>query len=220
MDNHKLTSLAQLCLSLFLLSFQTISHAEEISRHPLYLGALAGYGSTTWGGLVPNKKNQNPAMSMSTPTQVNEGGSVWGLFAGYEISPLFAVEGNYMQYPDATVFFNKYSLFSFTNGQKTEFITHTETLSLMGKIMLMIPGTPLKLYSSVGAAEIHRRDLLTDDWRLGPTFGLGLNIQVKTHIMVELGGTYTAGYGEAQLNPTEVYFPFLYAGYLRFAYRF
>ena len=193
---------------------------ESTARHPAYIGVSGGYGSTTWGGLVPDFENQNLAMSMSTPIQVNEGGGVWGAFAGYEISPFFAFELSYMNYPNAEVTFDKISLFSFDNDDLTQFTTHTETVSLMGKVMLMIPKTQLKVYSSLGIAELHRRDMLTNQWHVSPTFGAGFNYAVTPHVIAELGGSYTAGYGEAQLNPTEVYFPFLYATYLRLGYRF
>jgi hypothetical protein len=194
--------------------------AEEPFKYRMYLGGIGGSGSTTWGGLVPTRENQNVAMSLSTPTKVTEGGGVWGFFGGYEFTPFFAVEANYMKYPDATVFFDSMSLFSFINDNLTEFTTKTETVALMGKIMLVIPKANIRAFSSVGAAEVHRQDDLYNHWRLSPAFGVGLNYNFTPHFMGEIGGNYTAGYGEAQLNPTDVYFPFLYSVTLRFAYRF
>ena len=79
-------------------------------EHPLYLGIAGGYGSTTWEGLVPPKKNQNIAMSLSTPTEVSEGGGAWGFFGGYELNPYFALEAGYMRYPDAQVSFDPISI--------------------------------------------------------------------------------------------------------------
>ena len=189
-------------------------------EHPLYLGIAGGYGSTTWEGLVPPKKNQNIAMSLSTPTEVSEGGGAWGFFGGYELNPYFALEAGYMRYPDAQVSFDPISIFSFMNDDLTEFSTHTETVSFMGKIMMFIPKSGVRAYSSFGAAGIHREDVLYDHWHLSPTFGIGLNYNFTPHVMGTLGANYTAGYGEAQLNPTDVYFPFLYSITLQLAYRF
>lgn len=212
-------------LSLFLLGFFSpiFCLAEESSqlKHPLYIGAIGGLGSTTWKGLVPSQTNQNLAMSMSTPLSANEGGQVWGGLAGYEFSPYFALEANYMHYPSAYIAFDTLSLFSFNNNGLTGFATDTETLSLMGKVMLIIPNTTkMRLYSSAGVANVHRQDIIVDDWRLSPTFGVGLNYHFSDHFMGELVGNYTAGFGESQLNPTNTYFPFLYSIALHLAYCF
>lgn len=188
--------------------------------YPFYAGISGGYGSTTWEGLVPSEEKQNAAMSLSTPKLTREGGAVWGVFAGYELSPYFALEANYMRYPNAKVVFDSESAFSFDHDGSTSLNTHTETVGVLAKIMLIIPHTDIRAYSGAGAAGVHRADQLLDHWRLSPTFGVGFNYNVTAHIMGELGASYTSGYGEAELNPTEDYIPFLYSVFLRFAYRF
>lgn len=211
-------------LSTIVCSFSVMSHAYNGACHaychPFYVGAEAGYGSTTWQGLVPSRRNRNIAISMFTPKYINEGGTVWGLFAGYEFMPCFALEANYMRYPDAKVTFGEQSLYSFENEGRQSFITRTETASLSAKIMFIIPRTTLRIYSSIGAAESHRYDELINHWHLGPTFGAGINYNITEHLMAELAGSYTGGYGESELNPTKDYFPFLYSAFLRLAYRF
>jgi hypothetical protein len=214
----------KLNLFFFLLSLipDLLCHAKAIDqfKHPFYIGAIGGVGSTTWEGLVPSQKNKNLAISMSTPTHVKEGGYLWGMVVGYEFIPYFALEANYMRYPSANVSFDLLSLFSFNNNELTAFETNTETLSLMGKIMLIIPNTPVRVYSSAGVSNVHRQDMIIDDWRLSPTFGVGFNYHFTDHFMGELGGNYTAGYGESQLNPSDTYFPFLYSISVRLAYCF
>ncbi|MBA2652960.1 MAG: outer membrane beta-barrel protein [Tatlockia sp.] len=185
-----------------------------------YLGAIGGYGSTTWQGLVPNKENQNLAMSLSTPLKVTEGGRVWGLLAGFEFIPAFALEFNYINFPEAHLLFDETSLFSLDNDDVIQLNTKTETLNLMAKIMLPISNTAFRIYSSAGAAGVHRKDIILDDWRLSPTFGVGVNYRLGQHIMAEVGGNYTAGYGEPQISPTDSYFPFLYSITARLAFRF
>ena len=193
---------------------------NDSARHPLYIGLSGGLGSTTWDGLVPSKEDQNGALNMSTPIQVQEGGTVWGVFIGYELFRYFALEFNYSKYPDATVTFDEMSLFSFDNDGKLEFTTHTETASLVAKVMVPIPHTTVSIYTSAGVARLHREDILFDNWRVTPTFGLGLNYMFTPHIMGDIGANYTAGFGDAQLNPSETYYPFLYSGFVRLAYRF
>src|SRR3990167_10371556 len=102
-------------------------------RYPFYGGLTGGYGSTTWGELVP--QNANVAMSLSTPTSVSEGGFAWGLFGGYEFIPQFALEASYMHYQAARLYFDPMSLFSFDYDGRTELTSNIETVSLMAKIM-------------------------------------------------------------------------------------
>lgn len=188
--------------------------------HPIYAGFTGGYGSTTWEGLVPAENKRNLAMAMSTPIDVTEGGALWGLFAGVEITPYFALEAAYNRYPNAKVRFDQDSIFTFDNNGASYFTTHTETLSASGKIMLVIPRTRVRVYSSAGIAAIHRWDKISDRNRGTPTFGLGLNYTITDQIMTELGMSYTAGYGASELEPVNDYMPFLYSGFLRLAYRF
>lgn len=208
-------------LQLIVISFfcqNSIANSTEI-QHPFYLGALGGIGSTTWYGLVPSDENQNIALSLSTPIDSKEGGNIWGVFVGYELIPSFAIETTYMKYPNATLVFDPISLFSFKHEGTTVLVTHTETANIMGKVMFYPFKTPIRIYSSLGAASVHRNDILVNHWRLTPTFGAGINYNFTPHIMGELGGNFTAGYGESQLNPTETYYPFLYSAFIRLAYR-
>lgn len=209
-------------LGLFLFLSTTLCQAGIINtaQHPLYVGLMGGYGSTTWQGLVPQTKNQNMALSMSTPVDVEEGGATWGVFAGYEFSPYFALEANYMRYADSTVYFNEMSIFTFEHHGKMELTTKTDGISLLGKIMLLIPHSNFRVYSSAGATTLYRRDMLVDDWRVTPTFGVGVNYNFTDHLMGEVAGNYTAGFGESQLSPADSYFPFLYSITARIAYRF
>ena len=188
--------------------------------HPLYIGAAGGYGSTTWAGLVPAPKNQNIGMSTSTPIVVNEGGGVWGFFAGYEFGPHFALEANYSRYPKATVSFDEESIFAFENDGLLDLNSNTDVISIMAKIMLTVPRTKLRAYSSFGGAELHRWDDMKDSKRITPTFGLGLVYDISNHVMAELGFNYTAGFGESELNPVLDYMPFLYSGVFKLAYKF
>lgn len=192
---------------------------SNLYRYPFYAGIAVGYGTTTWEGLVPSNKNKNVAMTISTPTEVSEGGVVGGIELGYEFNPYFALELNYIRYPNAKVLFDTASLFSFESGLES-LNTHTETISLMARIMLRIPSTYTRAYSSAGVSAVHRYDQLKDHWRGSPSFGLGVNRNFSEHIMGEFGGIYTAGYGESQLNPAQSYYPFLYSIFLRLAYRF
>ncbi|RUR05420.1 outer membrane protein [Legionella sp. km772] len=218
MINKKFDYFSIFFLGLFLLD--NVSAQDVVKTHAPYIGIIGGYGSTTWDGLVPSSRNQNVAMSMSTPIEVKEGGGVWGFLAGYEFSPYFAIEANYLRYPDAEVAFDALSLFTFNHDGVTKFTSSTESLSIMGKIMLIIPDTKIRAYSGAGIANLHREDMIVDDWRVSPTFGVGFIYPISEHLMGSLSGEYTAGFGESQLNPADTYYPFLYSATVRLAYRF
>ncbi|STX29479.1 Uncharacterised protein [Legionella beliardensis] len=204
---------------LFIASLSCFAEGSQLFSNTIYVGLTGGYGSTTWEGLVPADKNKNGAMTISTPIHVNEGGFMWGFFSGYEFSPHFAIESHYRHYPSAQVDFDKDSLFAFDHHNTTHFTSHTETIGLMGKIMLIVPNTSMQIYSGAGVAGIHRYDVISNDWRKVPTFDIGFNL-IGKHFMFGLGGNYTAGYGESEIDPAKDYFPFLYSVFMNLAYRF
>jgi hypothetical protein len=197
---------------------QFSERVDNESVSPFYVGLISGYGTTTWGNLV--SQNQNAAMLFSTPTKVSEGGLIAGVYAGYELNPSFALETSYVHYQNAKINFDEMSLFTFEHNGITDIISRTETVSFSGKLMAFIPHTLARAYTSVGATFLHRNDSIRDWWRLRPSFDLGVNYPLTHHVMLELGGDYTAGYGESELDPVEHYVPFLYSAYVRLAYRF
>lgn len=200
-------------------SASLLAAANPIPPKPLYIGVNGGFGSTTWRGLVPAHDKQNMALSISTPIKVKEGGGVFGVFAGYEFTPYFALEANYRRYPSAEIFFDQYSLYAFEHNEHISFNTDTENLSLMAKIMLVVPQTTLRVYSGFGIASVHRMDDIINQFKITPTFGAGFNIDITPRLMVDLGFNYIAGYGESELSPANNFIPFLYSGTIGLAYR-
>lgn len=199
---------------------QAANKQNDISkyRYPAYLGVTYGYGATTWGYLIP--ANKNAAMSLSTPIKVSENGTLWGLYGGYEFSPSFALEASYMHYPKAKVYFDPASLFTFENEGLAGFTSHTQAISFAGKFMLLIPrNTDFRAYSSVGVAGVHRDDIVNNQWKISPKFGVGTTYLITEHMMVEFGIEYIAGDGVSELNPAESFIPFLYSGFARLAMR-
>lgn len=214
-----------LSLSLILLVFSMQGYAgrgtplhEDLYSHPFSLGFMAGYGTTSWAGLVPAKDNQAPALSLSTPIDANEGGAAWGIFMGYELTPYFGLEGSYMQYPDAVVSFSDDSLFAFDHDGLNHFSTKTSVLSLIGRILVTVPNTKLRLYSGTGVASVHRKDILKDDSLITPNFVFGATYHIQPQVLAEVGAYFTVGYGEANLQPANEFIPFLYSLMLKVAY--
>ncbi len=107
-----LSSLASVCFANLPTKADLKIDTNSFTKHPFYIGITGGYGSTTWGQLVPPQSKANAAINLSTPSRVNEGGAIWGVFAGYEIIPTFGIEGSYTRYPIADLFFDQNSLFT------------------------------------------------------------------------------------------------------------
>lgn len=208
------------CGFAFASNAQPAPQSNDIFKYRLYAGVVGGYGSTTWQGLVPSIANQNLAMSISTPITVEEGGNVWGASAGYELTRFFAIEANYMYFPKAVVTFDADSLFAFEQDGLTELNTNTQTASVIAKIMLVIPKTSIRVFSGAGVASVWRADEINTDYRISPTFTIGANVNLTDRIMAEIGTSYTAGYGESEINPAKDYIPFLYSFFGKLALRF
>lgn len=207
---------------LVLTGFSVVYAAEkndDLILHPFYVGGVGGWGSTTWQGLVPSVENQNAAISISTPVAVDEGGAVWGISLGYEFNPYFALEANYMSFSEATITFDEYSLYAFEQNSLVLY-SNTQTASLSAKVMLIIPKTAVRFFSSAGIAGVFRKDQINDASRVSPTFAVGFNRLLTDRIMIEIGTNYTAGYGESEINPVNDYIPFLYSAYGKLALRF
>jgi hypothetical protein len=212
--------LSLLCLFSASLYAENSFALEDRFHYPFYVGAALGFGSTTWYGLVPSEKNQNVAIKLSAPTMANEGGPVWTTFVGYELNQHLAIEANYQHYPSALLTFDEVSLYSFENGEKTTLSTETEVVSIMAKLMVDIGDTSARIFSSIGIADTHRADILSDTWFITPSFGAGINYTFSPHMMAELNGNYIAGYGDSEINPVNDFIPFLYSISLRAVYRF
>ena len=220
MLRQKLFAAFFLLLSCYVVTSRAATYLDDKFSEPFYAGISGGFGSTTWFGLVPANTKASSALALSTPTNVSEGGGMWGVFAGYEFLPEFALEFNYNHYPTANIYFSPRSLFCYQHSGVTQFSSNTEDIGLMAKLMFIIPRTTIRLYSSAGVAVVHRHDVLSQIWRTSPTFGFGINYNFTRHIMGEFGANYTGGYGESELSPATDYVPFLYSVFMRLAYRF
>jgi hypothetical protein len=205
---------------LFLFCVSSAAFSLEGFDHPWSIGVSGGYGSTTWQGLVPKFNNQNESLTLFTPVKTTEGGGVWGVFAGYDLTSYFGLEANYIHYPSASILFDENSLFAFNHDGQKLMNTHTEAAFLLAKVMMLFPRTHLRAYSGAGVADVHRSDTLNNQWVASPVFAIGMNNLFTPHIIASIEAHYIAGRGEVELEPSVDYIPFLYAVYLKIGYQF
>ncbi len=196
------------------------NHDEMWEAYPFYLGTEFGWGSTDWNQLtVPPDSPNLLTLSLSAPIKAGDKGFVYGFMTGYEINPHFAIELNYMRFPNTVVTFDPLSLYAFNNGI-TSMKSSAYVYNAVGKFMVEINDTGIRAFANAGGALIHRHDALAENGHIGPTFGIGMGYVLIQRVMLELAFQYYAGYGKVVLEPAINYIPFLYTVHFKIGYRF
>ncbi len=206
----------QAILFVFLFFCACGAYAQKL---PWYIGAQFGYGSSTWGKLVP--VYDVDVMEQTVPRSVKEEGFSSGVAVGYEFNRHFTLEGNYIHYPKAIIKFSPDSKFAFDHN-KTRFSTHSESFSVMAKFMANVPYTShrWRVFSSFGVGALYRHDMLRHMWHFGPGFGAGAIWDISKRLLGELGFQLYAGDAKSEFEPVKDYIPFLYTAYGKISYRF
>lgn len=192
-------------------------HRIHWQAHPFYAGVASGWGTTDWRQITATQNDY--ILSLSTPIRATDKGFVYGFVMGYEITPLFAFEINYMRFPTSRVQFDPFSLYAFED-HITSIHSFTYTYNFIGKFMAQVQGTGLRGFANAGPAVIHRHDALAQSGHIAPTFGVGIDYVIEKRYMLELLFQYYAGYGKAVLKPAINYIPFLYTLHIKIMYRF
>ena len=189
--------------------------------HPFYVGVELGWGCTDWSQLVAQgfSRMETDTLSTSTPIQAGDTGFVYGLMAGYEISTYFAMETNYMRFPNTSVRFDRFSVYASEHGV-TLMDSRTYIYNIVGKFMVPIAHTHWRGFANAGAALTHRGDPLVSAAHIVPTFGVGVNYVFHLRYFLEFAFQYYAGFGKATFRPALDYIPFLYTVHAKIGFRF
>lgn len=240
-----LSSLTYTSVSLAATSSKKTGKLSEIKsylnlhvHHPLYMGGSFGYGNTDWSEITTERYTfqNNNLTAMTAPISADSSSATIGAFVGYQFTKHFAVEADYVYFPNTKVGFqsdeeirNSYHITSLT--------TDTHDFSVIGKILIPILSSTYYLYADAGLAYVLRvdRNIKLDPnnpptptdpafkkqtkGHFGPTFGFGLAKNFATHFYTELAFNYTTGYGKADLKPAEDYIPFVYSLTVNLGYR-
>ena len=183
----------------------------NLTKHPLYVGFMTGYGNTDWSQLV----EQDQLASANTPTSASGSGAIIGALIGYQINPYISVEGQYIRYPDSSI--------NFAPGANVYGIDHmtskTNYFALMPKIAAPFDHDKYEAFGVLGFADVQRSDQLADISNFRPTFGFGVsNIELE-HWTFSVAFNYTPGTGTASFTTVDQYIPYVYSGQLIAAYR-
>jgi hypothetical protein len=197
--------------SIFILFSCVVSSASYAlawtTSYPLYIGFSGGWGSTNWSGLV-DKNGAEDGSDLSVPVKAKDTGDVWGALAGYEISPHFALQAEYKQYPTALIKFDEFNQY-FPVAENVE--SSTDVYNATAKFEVPIWHTGIRAFSNLGPSYTYRRDALANIGHWGATFGAGFNYDVTRWLMTEVNFEYTTGWDTANTTPVMDYLPFLYS---------
>jgi hypothetical protein len=179
-------------------------------KHPLIIGVGTGYGNTDWQFLT----SKNPMAQLSSPDSAKDQGIAENLFLAYQFSPRFLLEASFTHFSTSFVHFVKGNIYD-PNYNAFTLKSHTQTINFSSQLSLPIQHSKFFIYSSLGASITHRNDKLNNRWHLGPLFGGGIGYEPTKKTFTEFGFDYTAGYGEAEVNPANDYIPFTYYIYFQ-----
>lgn len=185
--------------------------------YSFYAGFGLGYGDTNWDQLV---NTTNFLVELSAPDGATSGGLTQEVFAGYMVTPYFAMEARADRYAEATVHF-KY----FPNEEPTygtyNFTTNTNDYSVVGKFYVPISRKhQISAFADSGLSYTQRYDMLTHSGAFQPTFGGGFQWRFAQHWDTNFEFEYVPGVGDTTELPATDYIPFLYNIEFRVAYLF
>ena len=226
MKKEKLILLVLLTFTVCIFNSNVLAHTKKNMNavwrtHPFYAGIELGWGDTDWGQLVAkgNTPDELVTLSLSTPIAAGDNGLVYGLMVGYEISTYFALEANYMRFPNTSVTFDALSLYTAEHGV-VHMTSSTYVYNFVGKFMVPIDHTQWRGFANAGAALTHRDDPLVNAGHITATFGIGVNYVFRLRYFLEFAFQYYAGYDKATLRPALDYTPFLYTLHMKLGFRF
>lgn len=219
--------LAAATLLFFLGAAASANSFERLwQAHRFYFGPVLGYGSTDWSMMVMECDANDPFCSAQTvgssaPIGTSgDNGLVWGVTAGYELKPSWAMEATYLHFPATQVRLNDPWNYYMEDGHDTiEFSSETWAMFAVAKFMTEIGNSGFRGFANAGIDFTARDDELTNTIRVNPTFGVGMNYVFPSDFMLELAFQYMTGYGAANEVPANDYIPFLYSLSFKLLYR-
>lgn len=191
-------------------------------NYPIYVGILAGYGSTNWNSLANHDKDYSDQVLTTVPEKADDTGLDYGAFIGYQFTPNYALEFEYRKFKTSDIFFNyPDSIYVDPAGNRIyDFRSTTFNIALVNKLILPLPNN-FSVFSGLGPSMTYRRDELAKRTQeAGVTFVVGANYDVNERVILGIEGDYSSGWGKSEYYPVYHYIPFLYSANLKLAYRF
>lgn len=153
--------------------------------YPLYVGVIAGYGNTNWQEMI----SLDGVTSTSTPVEAGGSGLTLGAMLGYQINRYFAIEGDYMHFPESHVSFAPNNVYGITS-----FDSNTNDYAVFAKFMVPVGHSKLKIFSEIGPSYVQRNDDMAEKGHFGGGFGVGADYDFNARWFTELNLNYFTGF--------------------------
>lgn len=196
-----------------------------------YTGLMTGYGDSDWSDVVVQPGWENLPVLLANPYNADGDGILYGADFGYQFSPHFAIEGEYIRMPtselsfvpnssitiDGHVFPLTFNAYGLTQGSID---SNMDVAAVLFKVMAPIQGTAFAIFVDAGPAYQYRSDVIAHIGTWAPTFGGGLTYRIAEHWQAEGSFQYAPGTGKSIDNPMIAYIPEIYAGTFKLDYIF
>ncbi len=206
-----------------LLGFSSITHAmpTDSPKYRMFFGVAGGFGSTDWDMLVTPDDPLN-ALTLTNPVRASDKGFVFSVFAGFYMTPNFAIQVGFARFPKTRLVFAPFSNYNFPdNSVYNSIMSCTYAYSLLLKVIVPIPNyLRFRPFLDAGATFINRQDFLANKTHLAPQFGIGFIVALTQRFFATLDFQYYTGFGRSDIHPARDYIPFLYQIRFGLAVRF
>lgn len=186
----------------------------HVFRPFLYFGPSIGYGSTNWQLLVAT----DDLAQFSAPSAAKDNGGVVGGVLGFQFTPQFALEADYMHFSDSFITFHAWSIYCPDCDNDFTIRSHTSALSLFGKFTIPF-AKYFAAFANAGVEITFRKDSLANKTNPGGVFGIGLEYFFSKYVLTQLAFQFYTGYGKSESKPAVDFIPFLWQIHAIIAYR-
>lgn len=197
---------------------------KPLMDHRFSVGALVGYGSTSWNMLSAYCKGDEECldtMSASTPIGAEDKGLMWGVTLGYQIEENFAIRAIYRRFHSSIINFGAWSFYDkLPQETPCQISSSVYSYSLMGEFFAPMFGSPFFAFAELGPTVTHRKDLLTNRGHINLSFGMGFGRVLWKRFDARIAFFYSTGFDHSTTTPADSYTPFLLSLEFQLAYRF
>lgn len=200
---------------------------QNFSNHFFYVGGMSGNADADWSSVV----GTDISTLGPNPLSADGNGMLFGLDAGYQFSPHFAIEGEFIDLPSSKLVFESQNDYHAGKTLNTTMLF----AAIVFKVIAPLPNSKFSVFVDAGPAYqyLHyphsgvdvpaygyAESTLGDIGTWAPTFGGGLLYRINNHWQAEGSFQYAPGTGRSVQNPMNYYVPEIYAGTFKLDYIF
>jgi hypothetical protein len=218
MENMIIKIFKILLLSIALIS-SCAADEQNFSNHFFYAGGMFGNANENWSDVV----STDPLTQKTNPLSADGNGILFGLDAGYQFSPHFAIEGEMISLPSTKlVFYQKLDPYKTPDNMYNVGVVNASMVfaAVEFKVIAPLPNSKFSLFVDAGPGYVYMDYPITNIGIIVPTFGGGLLYRINDHWQAEGAFQYAPGTGKSVGDPMYFFVPETYAGTFKLDYIF